>query len=57
MSAQAANATLQTSIPQSGNYWSPAEAFGTGLMDGTITKDNLQTKLDDFVKNILATLQ
>lgn len=57
MTAQAANATLQTSIPQSGNYWSPAEAFGTGLMDGTITKDNLQSKLDDFVKNILATLE
>lgn len=56
MSAQAQFATVQTSIPQSGNYWTPAEAFGTGLMDGSITTDNLQSKLDDFVNNILATL-
>ncbi|WP_310602211.1 extracellular solute-binding protein [Anaerosporobacter sp.] len=56
MSAQAQYATVQTSIPQCGNYWSPAEAFGTGLMDGSITADNLQSKLDDFVNNILATL-
>lgn len=50
-------ATLQASIPQTGNFWTPAEAFGTGLADGSITKDNMQTKLDDFVKNILATLK
>ncbi|WP_455715986.1 extracellular solute-binding protein [Anaerosporobacter sp.] len=56
MTAQIQFSTLQTSIPQSGNYWSPAEAFGTGLMDGSITEDNLQSKLDDFVTNILATL-
>lgn len=49
-------ATLQTSIPQSGNYWSPAEAFGTGINDGSITKDNLQEKLDAFVESVLATL-
>lgn len=57
MSAQAQYATVQTSIPQSGNYWTPAEAFGAGLMDGSITTDNLQSKLDDFVNNILATLE
>lgn len=56
MTQQIEFATLQTSIPQSGNFWSPAEAFGIGLMDGSITTDNLQTKLDDFVNNILATL-
>ncbi len=56
MTAQSQNATLQTSIAQTGNYWTPAEAFGTGLMDGSITADNLQSKLDDFVNNILATL-
>lgn len=56
MTQQIEFATLQTSIPQSGNYWSPAEAFGTGLMDGSITADNLQAKLNDFVNNVLATL-
>ncbi|HAB61676.1 MAG TPA: maltose-binding protein [Lachnospiraceae bacterium] len=56
MTQQIEFATLQTSIPQTGNYWSPAEAFGTGLMDGSITADNLQSKLDDLVNNILATL-
>jgi arabinogalactan oligomer/maltooligosaccharide transport system substrate-binding protein len=50
-------ATLQASIPQTGNYWSPAEAFGVGLADGTITEANLQEKLDAFVESILATLK
>lgn len=49
-------ATLQTSIPQMGNYWTPAEAFGQDLIAGTITKDNLQEKLDTFVEAILSTL-
>ncbi|WP_167958957.1 extracellular solute-binding protein [Anaerosporobacter faecicola] len=57
LSAQAQNATVQTSIPQSGNFWTPSEAFGTGILDGSITMDNLQSKLDDYVTNILATLE
>jgi arabinogalactan oligomer / maltooligosaccharide transport system substrate-binding protein len=54
--AQSKYATLQTSIPQIANYWPAMDSFGTGLMDGSITKDNLQSKLDDLVTNVLATL-
>ncbi|BCN32946.1 extracellular solute-binding protein [Anaeromicropila herbilytica] len=50
-------ATLQTSIPQSGNFWTPAEAFGQGLADGSITESNMQEKLDKFVTNVLAALK
>lgn len=54
--AQGQYATLQTSIKQMGNFWTPAEAFGAGIQDGSITKDNLQAKLDLFVESILAKL-
>lgn len=56
LAEQSQYATLQASIPQSGNYWSPAEAFGAGLNDKTVTKENLQEKLDAFVESILSTL-
>lgn len=56
MTEQLQYATLQTSIPQMGNFWSPAEAFGAGLMDKSITKDNLKQKLDDFVNSVLSSL-
>ncbi|WP_160692721.1 extracellular solute-binding protein [Clostridium sp. C2-6-12] len=54
---QAKLAVLQTSIPQVGNFWPAAEAFGAGLMDKTITKDNMKEKLDLLVKNILAQIK
>lgn len=53
---QAVYATVQTSIPQCQNFWTPAEAFGQEIIAGTCTKDNLQAKLDAFVESILATL-
>lgn len=56
LAKQAVFSTVQTSIPQVGNYWEPAEAFGNGLLDGSITKDNLKDKLDTFVEAVLATL-
>ena len=56
LAMQAQYATVQTSIPQSGNYWTPAEAFGQDLIAGTVTKDNLQSKLDAYVESILSTL-
>lgn len=54
---QAKLAVLQTSIPQVGNFWPSAEAFGAGLMDKTITKENMKEKLDLLVKNILAQIK
>ncbi len=56
LAQQAAYATVQTSIPQSGNYWTPAEAFGQGIISGEVTKDNLQAKLDAYVDAVLAKL-
>lgn len=53
---QAVYATVQTSIPQCQNFWTPAEAFGQEIIAGTCPKDNLQAKLDAFVESILATL-
>lgn len=57
LSEQSRYATLQTSIPQSGNFWAPSEAFGAGIMNKEITKENLQENLDAFVNNVLATLE
>ncbi len=37
------------------DYWTPAGAFGAGIVNGDITKDNLQASLDKMVQNILAT--
>lgn len=51
---QAKLSVLQTSIPQVAKFWPSAEAFGVGLMDKSVTKDNMKEKLDLLVKNILA---
>lgn len=54
--AQGEFAALQSSIAQMGNFWTPAEAFGAGVEDGSINMDNLQEKLDLLVESILSTL-
>ena len=56
LAQQAQYATVQTSIPQVQNFWTPAEAFGQEIIAGTCTKDNLQEKLDAYVDSVLATL-
>ena len=56
LSLQTSHSTLQSTIPEMGNYWSPAEAFGTEVLNGTITKDNLQEKLDTFVESIMSSI-
>lgn len=56
LAQQAQYATVQTSISQVQNFWTPAEAFGQEIIAGTCTKDNLQEKLDAFVESVLATL-
>lgn len=54
LSLQASYSTLQSSIPQMGNYWTPAQAFGAEVLNGTVTKDNAKQKLDDMVTSILS---
>lgn len=56
LSLQTSFSTLQSSIPQMGNYWAPAEAFGTEVLNGTVTKENAQEKLDAFVESILSSI-
>lgn len=56
LAEQAQLSVLQTSIPQVANFWTPTEAFGAGLMNQSITRDNMQESLDTMVKNILSKL-
>lgn len=53
---QAQYATLQSTIPQMGNFWTPAEAFGAAIVNKEITVDNVQERLDKLVESILSTL-
>lgn len=57
LTAQSMHSILQTSIDQVSNFWTPAEAFGTGLIDGTVTKENVKQKLDTFVNAVLASIK
>ncbi len=57
LTAQSMHSVLQTSIDQVSNFWTPAEAFGTGIIDGSVTKENVKEKLDAFVKAILTSIK
>ena len=57
LTAQSRHSILQTSIDQVANFWTPAEAFGTGLIDGTVTKQNVKEKLDAFVSAVLTSIK
>lgn len=48
--------TVQPSISQIANFWSPMEAFGQDCIAGEVTADNMQEKLDTLVESILAVL-
>lgn len=48
--------TVQPSISQIANFWSPMEAFGQDCIAGVVTEDNMQEKLDLLVNNILSAL-
>lgn len=54
LTEQLSHATLQPSIPQMGNFWKPAEAFGQDIISGNVTPDNLQEKLDRLVQSALS---
>ncbi len=56
LTEQAKLSVMQTSIPQVANFWSPSEAFGAGLMNQTITRDNMQESLDKMVQSTLSKL-
>ena len=56
LTEQVKTSTVQPSIPQIANFWSPMEAFGQECIAKTVTKDNMQEKLDAVVKNILSSI-
>lgn len=54
--AQTQYATPQPSISQINGYWTPVQALGEGIINGEVTADNLQEKLDAVVTAITTTL-
>lgn len=56
LSYQSAYTQFQSKISQMDNFWTPAEAFGAGCYNKTITKDNMQEQLDLFANNVLTKL-
>lgn len=48
--------TVQPSISQIANFWSPMEAFGQDCIAGQVNDENMQEKLDTLVTSILAVL-
>lgn len=54
--AQTAYAVPQPAISQINEYWTPVEAFGTGIVNKEITKDNLKDNLDTVVSSVTSSL-
>ena len=54
--AQSEHYYPQPNIPQINEYWTPATAFGEGVVNKTITSENLQEQLDAFVNAVTTTL-
>ena len=54
LSEQVLTSTVQPSIPQIANFWSPMEAFGQDCIAGAVSTDNMQEKLDTMVTGILS---
>lgn len=48
--------TPQPTTSQISQYWDPTGAFGAGVINGDVTKDNLQEKLDAMVEGITSRL-
>lgn len=54
--AQTQYSTPQPAISQIGEYWTPVQALGEGIVNGEITKANLQESLDSAVTSITTKL-
>lgn len=50
-------ATLQPSISQMSNFWTPAQNLGTSIENKKTTKDTAQSDLDKMVQSILAEIK
>lgn len=56
LSKQVETSTVQPSIPQIANFWSPMEAFGQDCIAKNVTKENMQATMDTMVEGILSKL-
>ena len=56
LSTQTQYSTPNPPTSKLNDYWTPAAAFGAGIVNGDITKDNLQESLDAMVNGFLATV-
>ena len=54
--AQSEHYYPQPNIPQINEYWTPATAFGEGIVNKEITSENLQEQLDAFVNAVTTSL-
>ena len=54
MGVMANTSTLQPTIPEMGNFWSPMETFGKALVDGSVTPDNVADQVATFVESLNA---
>ncbi len=54
--AQTEFAVPQPAISQINEYWTPVEAFGKGIVNKEITKDNMQESLDSVVSSVTSKL-
>ncbi|MDF2941922.1 MAG: extracellular solute-binding protein family 1 [Herbinix sp.] len=56
LSSQTNFSTPNPTTSKLNDYWTPAAAFGAGVVNGDITEANLQESLDAMVNSFLATL-
>jgi arabinogalactan oligomer / maltooligosaccharide transport system substrate-binding protein len=56
LSTQTQFSTPNPTTSKLNDYWTPAAAFGAGVVNGDITEANLQESLDSMVNSFLATL-
>lgn len=56
LSKQIETSTVQPSIAQIANFWSPMEAFGQDCIAKSVTKENMQKTMDTMVQGILSKL-
>lgn len=56
LSTQTNFSTPNPSTSKLNDYWTPAAAFGAGIVNGDITESNLQESLDAMVEGFISTL-
>lgn len=56
LTEQVKTSTVQASIPQMANFWSPMESLAKDFIAGKYTEDDMQTALDKLVESILTKL-